>query len=227
MPQLPTVRIAQPQDTEEVVRMCHRLHSENGVFALNEAKVRDCLTRCFERAGTIVGVIGQPGSIEASTCMELSTFYYTDDWHLSELWNFVDKDYRKGTYNAEALINFCKRCADQLRMPLFTGIVTNKQMAGKVRLYRRLLGYPVGAYFLYNSHWQSEPMTESTDLIRQLREEASKAAEGKLSKKDQTRLSSLLKNAADSINKMENLWGPKHSAVSSVASMRDTSKRPN
>lgn len=225
---LPTVRIAQPSDVEEVVSMCRRLHNENGVFALNEAKVRNCLQRCFDRAGTIVGVIGAPGSIEASTCMEFSTFYYTDDWHLSELWNFVEKDHRHGTYNAEALIDFCKKCADHMQMPLFTGIVTNKQMAGKVRLYRRLLGYPVGAYFLYNSHWRSEPMTESSGLISELRELAGKAAEGKLSKKEQTKLSSALKNAADTIHKMENLWGPKQSAVASVAaSMQDTSKRPN
>lgn len=223
---LPVVRIATPDDVEDVVAMCRRLHNENGLFALNEAKVRDCLKRCFDRAGTIVGVIGAPGNLEASTCMEFSTFYYTDDWHLSELWNFVEKDHRKGTYNAEALVDFCKRCANHMRMPLFTGIITNKQMAGKVRLYRRLLGYPVGAYFIYNSHWRSEPMAEHYNLVKELRKASEEANSGRITKKDSQRLMRLLRDAAQALDQIENLWGKSSNGagVAGVAALSTQSK---
>ena len=82
--ELPTVRIATPADEAEVMAMCKRLWSENGIFSFDEEKVRKLLYRCFNKEGTIVGVIGEPGHIEASTCLGIGDFYYTGDWHLEE-----------------------------------------------------------------------------------------------------------------------------------------------
>jgi hypothetical protein len=166
---LPVVRIAEPRDEDEIIAMCRRLHDENGVFKLNDDKVRKQIRRCFNQEGTIVGVIGKSGAIEASTCFAISDFYYTDDWHLAELWNYVEEPYRK-SHNIDALIEFGKECADKMKLPLFTGIITDKHMAGKVRLYRRKLGRPVGAYFLYGAKWTKpfEPMEpESTSALRE------------------------------------------------------------
>jgi hypothetical protein len=158
---LPTVRLATPGDEEEIMAMCRRLHAENGLFALREDKVRGCLRKYYKRDGAIVGVIGSTGALEASTCLLFSEMYYTDEWHLAELWNFVDSDFRR-TRNAEALIEFGKRSAKQIGVPFITGIITNNRTAGKVRLYRRMLGYPAGAFFVFNGNWQqqSEPTIE-------------------------------------------------------------------
>ena len=160
-PELPTVRIALPQDEEEVMIMTRRLHAENGTFGYDEKKVRELLRRCFSREGTIVGVIGEPGHIEASTCLGIADFYYTSDWHLEEYWNFVDVEFRRSK-NADALIEFGKNCADSMGIPFFTGIITAKQMAGKVRLYRRRLGHPVGAYFIYGKSLELSPQVRET-----------------------------------------------------------------
>lgn len=209
MAELPVVRMASPFDEDEIVAMCQRLHAENGLFTLNLEKVRECLRHCWERKGTVVGVIGRPGAIEASTCLVLSDFYYTKDWHLAEMWNFVDEEHRRSR-NAEALVEFGKDCARKMNMPLFTGIITNKQMAGKVRLYRKLLGYPTGAFFIYNTHWQSEPMADYSELRNKLKEKAILCAEGKLKgAQHQAALASLLKEACEAIDAADNLWGAK------------------
>jgi len=208
-PSLPLVRLAHPDDTDDIIDMCRRLHKENGLFSLNETKVRQCIEKCFRREGSIVGVIGHPGELKASTCLMFSDFYYTDDWHLAELWNFVEEDYRAaGLRYAEALIEFGKQCALQMRMPLFTGIITNKQMAGKVRLYRRLYGHPVGAFFLYNGNWKTEPMVDYTDLVQRLREQAQKCANNKIkSRVEIEKMASLLREAADAVGGETNIWG--------------------
>lgn len=222
---LPLVRLAAPEDEEGILAMCRRLHTENGLFSLNEDKVRACLRRYYERAGVIVGVVGPPGVLEASTCLELTNFYYTDDWHLAELWNFVDTPYRRaGLRNAEALIQFGKSCSIQMKMPLFTGIITNRQMAGKVRLYRRLLGCPTGAFFVYNStRWKSEPMEDHSVLRTRLREKAKVAATtprpewGRADTRQEVyklyallkEQASLLREAADAIDEGDHLWGTK------------------
>lgn len=224
---LPLVRLAQQEDEDDILAMCRRLHQENGLFSLSEQKVRACIRKHYDRQGVIVGVIGLPGKLEASTCLELSGFYYTDDTHLAELWNFVDAAYRH-SHNAEALIQFGKSCAEQMRMPFFTGIITNRQMAGKVRLYRRSLGYPTGAFFIHNANWKPEPMEDHTDLRNKLRAAAHDCGRFNigerrqnntmlLQRSDVMRLAELLREAADAIDRCDNLWGTK-AKPSNVAS---------
>jgi hypothetical protein len=206
---LPQVRIVTADDEEEVVAMCKRLHEENGLFSLSETRVRECIRRCINAQGTIVAVIGPPGGIEGSICMEMTSFYYTDDLHLSELWNFVDEQHRRSR-NAEALIEFGKACALKMQMPFFTGIITNRRLAGKVRLYRRLLGNPVGAYFIFNANWAThpEPMFDHTELRKELKASATKCASGKVrSTADMQKLSTLLSETADTLGHVDNLWG--------------------
>lgn len=208
MPQeLPTVRIAQPADEEDVMAMCRRLHSENGLFSLNENKVRALLHRCYKGDGTIVGVIGETGHLEASTCLAISDFHYTDDWHLAEYWNYVEEPFRKSG-NAEALIEFGKECAVKMGIPFITGIITNKQMAGKVRLYRRLLGYPTGAFFCYNSKWKSEPIEDHSALRQRLKEFAQMCNDNRvtpvIARKE---LGPLLRDAAQAVSGEDNIWG--------------------
>lgn len=171
MSELPEVRIATKADEDEVMALCRRLWEENGLFTLNEQKVRDTIRKCYEAKGNIVGVIGAPGHIEASTCLSISDTHYTDDWHLVELWNFVAPEFRKSR-NAEALIEFAKGCSDKMKIPLFTGIVTEKALAGKVRLYRRRLGNPTGAFFVHNAKFKprldDEPAEDHSNLRKRL-----------------------------------------------------------
>lgn len=168
---LPPVRLAAPGDEEEIMAMCRRLHAENGLFDLDDDLVRGLLKRYFRKDKVIVGAIGAPGKIEASTCIVFSTMYYTPQWHLAELWNFVDEPYRQSR-NLEALIAFGKTCSDRIGLPLITGIITDTRTAAKVRLYRRLLGTPAGAFFVYGGEWGGR-QERSADIWKvMLKEEA-------------------------------------------------------
>jgi hypothetical protein len=169
--ELPAVRLAAPEDEESVMEMCKALHEENGLFSLNENKIRGYIRQSHARKGAFVGVIGPKGHIEASTCLLITDAYYTDDWHLTELWNHVGKSYRH-TRNAEALIEFGKACSDKMGIPLVTGIITNNRVAGKVRLYRQQLGYPAGAFFVYNGHWADGVKPSEEDFTKPLESRA-------------------------------------------------------
>lgn len=142
------VRIANAVDEEEVMAMCRRLHSENGMFAMNEQKVRAVLRNAFDRQGGILGVIGDPGHIEAAIYMLVSTFWYSDIHHLEELFSYVLPEYRRST-NALDLVEFAKWCSNHSGFKLVIGIQSNEQTTAKVRLYRRRLGEPIGAFFLH------------------------------------------------------------------------------
>lgn len=203
----PEVTIMTADDRGAVLEMCHRLWEENGLFSFNERKVLEVLDSCLEGSGSIVGVIKRDGVIEASTGLSISEFYYTDDWHLAELWNFVDAPYRRSR-NAEALIAFGMACSDKMKIPYFTGIITNRQMAGKVRLYRRLLGYPTGAFFVHGAKWKSEPMRDNADLRGRLRRCAEECNGYRMTPRAAAKeVAPLLREAAEALGAEDNIWG--------------------
>lgn len=159
--QPPTVRLAVKAEEEEIMEMCREIHSENGMVAMSEGKVRGMLNKAFNKEGGIIGVIGNPGALEAIIMIVMTKQWSSDDDHLEELFAYVRRPFRT-KYNgtdtiriphAEALVNFAKKCSDEIGIPLVIGIITNKRTAGKVRLYRSILGYPAGAYFVVNAKW--------------------------------------------------------------------------
>jgi hypothetical protein len=77
-------------------------------------------------------------------------FWYTKEPHLEELWAFVRPEFRKSR-NAQALVEFAKALAVELKRPLLIGVLSSHRTEQKVRMYRRKLGAPKGAYFLYNA----------------------------------------------------------------------------
>lgn len=142
------VRKANPADEPELLEMCRALHNENGLFSMDDAKVSEMLHRAFNKQGAIIGVIGETGKIQGAIYMLISSFWYTNDWCLEELFNYVRPEHRKST-NAKDLINFGKRCSDDLGIPLVIGVVSNERTRAKLGLYQRQLADPVGAYFLH------------------------------------------------------------------------------
>jgi hypothetical protein len=142
------VRIADATCEDEAMRLCRELHKENGLFSLNEDKVRATLRKAFDRHGGILGIIGTPSHIEAMICMVISSFWYSDDPHLEELFIFVCQEHRKSKHAVE-LIRFAKWAADEGGIPLVIGVISDERTAGKVRLYQRELDRPIGNFFVY------------------------------------------------------------------------------
>ena len=83
-------------------------------------------------------------------CLRQYWYAKDGDVHLEEFLAFVRPEFRKSN-NAKALIEFAKSSSDRLGVPLLIGIVSNEKTAQKIRLYRRRLGEPAGAYFMYGS----------------------------------------------------------------------------
>lgn len=150
IPEVPRVRLAMPSDEDEIMRICHDLHQENGLFSFDDAKVRDKIQKCLYQRGGIMGVIGDPGKIEAAICMTLGQAWYTTDWCLEEFFAFTLPTHRRST-NTNELIIFAKACAEQLDLPLMIGILSNERTEAKVRLYQRKFGAPAGAFFLFGA----------------------------------------------------------------------------
>lgn len=128
------------------------MHCENGMMPLDEQCASEFFARAFDRKGGIIGVIGEPGDIRAQIYLLLSRFWYTKAMHLEEMFNYVRPDCRQSDY-ARTLMAFGQRCSDEIKVPLLIGVLTNSRMEGKVRLYRRQMGVPAGAFFVYGANW--------------------------------------------------------------------------
>ena len=141
------VRMAAPEDRRPLWELMTMLHGENGLFSISPSKVDQMLDRYYNRERTLIGVIGDPGSPVAAIYLEITQPVYSDDWMLCEQFNFVHPDHRRSNY-AKSLVAYAKKAADELRLPLMIGILSNKRTEEKMRLYDRLLSR-AGGYFIY------------------------------------------------------------------------------
>jgi hypothetical protein len=141
------VRKALPVDKPQIMEMCEENWKDNRQFSLSITKVEAMIDKAFSRGGTIIGVIG-PAKIEGMIVLNIGSFWYTDDWCLEEVQNYVRPQFRKTTH-AKDMIDFGKRCSDELGIPLVIGVVSNERTRAKMELYRRRLGDPVGGYFIH------------------------------------------------------------------------------
>jgi GNAT superfamily N-acetyltransferase len=149
-----------------MLSLCHELHQDNGLFEMEDAKVREMLDRAYNRQGGVIGIIDGDGEIAGAIYMTISSMWYRSPEHLEELFNFVRPKYRN-TKAAKALVQFAKTCSDKTGLPLMIGVVTNKRLEAKVRLYRQELGMPAGAFFLYGvKQWANESVMDQRDLWR-------------------------------------------------------------
>lgn len=148
------VRMANRADEEAIMALCRMLHEENGQFSMSDAKVRDALQQAFDRLGGVIGVIDGHDGLEGVILLHIGQLWYSDDWMLEEMFNFVHPEHRRSSH-AKRLIQFAKDSADHLSkvsghpVPLMIGVMSNQRTEAKVRLYERMLPKS-GAYFVYN-----------------------------------------------------------------------------
>ena len=160
------VRGATRADEHELLRLLHLMHDEGGLMPLDEHRARETFARAFNReGGNIIGVIDGDKKIEAAICMTIGRFWYAEDFHLEEVFAFVDPNHRQSSH-AKALLAFAKQCSKVLRIPLLIGVLSNKRTAAKVRLYRAQFGESAGAFFLFNSHWNLDAAPKPRVRVR-------------------------------------------------------------
>lgn len=153
-----TIRLARQSDEPEIINLLRLMHAECGWQPLDVDYARATFARAWDRKGGILAVIGAPGHIRAMMYLMITNVWYSKQNHLQELFCWVHPDHRCSDY-AKLLIEFAKKQSDDLstgagyEIPLVMGVLTNKRAAGKVRLYRRFFGLPVGATFMHNAAW--------------------------------------------------------------------------
>ena len=141
------VRKARLEDRDTILEICVQNHAENGQFSYSPKKVEAMVSRAFNGGGAIIGTVGS-GRIEGLILLVIGQHWYTDDFCLEEVMNYVLPDYRRSTH-AKDMITFAKRCSNELVLPLVIGVVSNDRTKAKMELYKRQLGEPCGGYFLH------------------------------------------------------------------------------
>lgn len=157
MLQMPeNVRAAVPEDEDALIELCRELHAENAPHSFSVDKVREVIrqaTRPSNYHNTIrcIGVIGEPKApLQGAIHLVGHQDWYTEDWSLFEVFNFVRQPYRAGTTNARDLVAWACCISDGLRMKMLIGIISNHRTEAKMRLYQRLLGPQIGAFFMHD-----------------------------------------------------------------------------
>ena len=138
------IRVAGPDDFQEIFRICCLLHAEIARHPFNELKVRSIIWRGVNRDGAICAVIGRPDDIKAMLLMTIEEIYYSDESEIIERWNYVRPDCRKSTF-AKQMIGFARRISRETGLIVGIGIDTNVKLEAKRRLYERSL--KLGGYW--------------------------------------------------------------------------------
>jgi N-acetylglutamate synthase-like GNAT family acetyltransferase len=147
------IRLATTDDLDEVMKLAFMACEDNGFLDFSpELLVREIWPALNQDHG-LFPVIGPPGGdIQGFVLLRIGTMFYSHRQCLEEKCLWVHPDYRaaKGG-RARRLLEFTKKSADTLGMPLIIGIMTTKRAKGKEALYRRFFGEPTGAFFLYGA----------------------------------------------------------------------------
>ena len=153
IPKPESVRYATPADEAGIMGLCRLLAEENGMFDMDEEKVRFALRRAVHYDRTICGVVGPSGDPHGAILLFVGAPWYAKAGVqiLEELFNFVHPDHRKGASHAADLMDFAKHVADDLGVVLQIGVISNIKTEAKVRLYKRRFHY-MGAFFTHNGH---------------------------------------------------------------------------
>lgn len=146
----PHVRAASMDDFPQIMTMCQELHGENGVSNVDWVVVAETIQRGIKNDGALIGLIAPGDEIEAMIYLQISRMWYSKDPIFEELFNYVRPAYRRSN-NAKTMIDFAKRASLHFKIPLLIGVISNERTEEKVRLYRRRLGAPSGAFFLVNA----------------------------------------------------------------------------
>lgn len=153
------IRLATPQDLDEIMSIAMMACDENGFLNPNPAKLAAEIWPALHQDHGLCAVIGKPnGMIEGLVLLRIGNMWYSDSRVVEEKAIFIHPDFRSAKGGrASKLCEFSKKVADSLGIPLIIGVLSNHRTSAKVRMYERQFGPPSGAFFLYGAQtgkWQ-------------------------------------------------------------------------
>lgn len=145
----PDVRLAEPEDIPEIMRLFKEYLGENGVGAFSEEKIVSILALHYNKNGGVIGVIGDVGHrLKGALVLVVQQNWYSTDYHLQELSLYIDKESRKSNF-AKQLMIFAKKAAELLDLELRIGVWSSERTEAKINLYKRQFNFR-GAFFSFN-----------------------------------------------------------------------------
>lgn len=148
-----TIRLATTDDMTEVMKLAVMAAQDNGFLDFSQELLAREIWPALCGDHGLFPVIGpRGGAIEGFVLLRIGTMFYSSRQCLEEKCLWVHPDHRaaKGG-RARKLLEFTKKTADALGIPLIIGIMSTQRAAGKVKLYERMFGQPTGAFFLYGA----------------------------------------------------------------------------
>lgn len=148
-----SVRVGTVADIHVLMELAMMGGEENGFVAPSSKQMLAELYPLLARENGVVGLIGAPGErLQGAVVLRICKMWYSDDYIVEERAIFIHPDYRNAKGGrARKLVEFSKKIADGLDLPLLIGVLSNSRTEGKVRLYERQFGAPAGAFFLYKA----------------------------------------------------------------------------
>lgn len=147
------IRLATTDDMDEVMRLAFMACEDNGFLDFSpELLAREIYPALCQDHGLfpVIGPAG--GEIQGFVLLRIGHMFYSHRQCLEEKCLWVHPEYRSARGGrARKLLEFTKKSADTLGMPLIIGIMSTKQAKAKEALYRRHFGEPAGAFFLYGA----------------------------------------------------------------------------
>lgn len=145
------VRVGVPEDMQSCMELFVRANDENGLAKMDERKLVDVVWPSLHCHNGMVGVIGHPGQpLEGVVLLRIEELWYTQEPVIAEKLVYVHPDFRSAKGGRAAkLCEFAKRVSDEMQMPLIIGVLSNARTESKIRMYKRLIGEPAGAFFVY------------------------------------------------------------------------------
>jgi len=147
------VRVGGPEDLHEIMKMALMVCDENGLSEPNIDKILYDVVPSLHQDRGIIGVIGPVGGpLEGFVLLRIGNLWYSDTSIIEEKTVFVHPDFRSAKGGrARKLCEFSKKTADELKMTLMIGILSNQRTESKIKLYNRLFGKPSGVTYTYGA----------------------------------------------------------------------------
>jgi len=144
------VRIGTPEDLDQVMQLALQMHDEIGMTNVNPQNILKEVYPSLHLDRGIMGIIGPSDAIEGGILLRVGRFFYSDDDVLEEKGVFIHSGFRSAKGGrARKLCEFAKKTSDSMGMPLLIGVQNDVRTKGKLRLYERQFGEPIGAFFKY------------------------------------------------------------------------------
>jgi hypothetical protein len=146
------VREGTLDDTDECIRIAIASIGEVAIVPPEYSKLKEHIYAALTHQQGIMGVIGpKGGTLEGGVLLRMGEFWYSDELVLEAKCLYVPPDFRSAKGGrGKKLLEWAKKQADILDIPLAISVLSQGRMEAKSRLFERSLGQPAGMFFLHN-----------------------------------------------------------------------------